>query len=47
MKFEQGGIMLFDSKAAFPSLSHDYIYEVLHLLGLPPHIVKIHPHALR
>ena len=35
---EQGAILLFDFKAAFPSLCHGYLFSVLKALGIPSHI---------
>ena len=32
----RGAIVLFDFKAAFPSLSHDYMWDALVAIGLPP-----------
>ena len=37
---DRGGMMLFDFKAAFPSLSHGYMHAVLTALGLPKHILN-------
>ena len=35
MNTNTGVIMLFDFKAAFPSISHDFIWQVLSYLGFP------------
>ena len=40
LKDAGGGMFLFDFMAAFPSLAHGYLHEVLHALGLPPHILN-------
>ena len=32
-----GGLVLFDFKAAFPSMSHDYMMAVLDHIGVPRH----------
>ena len=37
---DRGGMLLFDFKAAFPSLSHGYMHAVLKALGLPRHILN-------
>ena len=34
-KSKAGGIVLFDFRAAFPSLCHDYLWETLAAIGLP------------
>ncbi|CAK0840352.1 unnamed protein product, partial [Prorocentrum cordatum] len=36
LREEWGGPVLLDFKAAFPSLSHDYMFAVLDHIGLPP-----------
>ena len=33
------GIVLLDITAAFPSLSHHYLFQALHHMGLPPNII--------
>ena len=35
LKEKYGGLVLFDFKAAFPSLSHDYLFSCLEHLGVP------------
>ena len=37
---DQGGVMLFDFRAAFPSLSHEHLHAVLRALGLPRHLLN-------
>ena len=37
---DQGGVMLFDFRAAFPSLSHAYLHAALRALGLPTHLLN-------
>ena len=32
---ENGALILFDFEAAFPSLSHEYLFKALHSLGVP------------
>ena len=34
-----GALLLFDFEAAFPSLSHEYMFQVLQRIGLPPNWV--------
>jgi hypothetical protein len=34
------GVILFDFAAAFPSLSHRYIFAALHKLGVPPRVLR-------
>ena len=36
LKCEKGAVMFFDFKAAFPSVSHDFLKNSLAFLGLPP-----------
>ena len=36
LKHDKGVLLLFDFKAAFPSVSHDFLMTSLKLLGLPP-----------
>ncbi len=38
LKHAQGGTVLFDFRAAFPSLNHQYMLKVLKALGVPRHI---------
>eukprot|EP00972_Heterocapsa_arctica_P089554 13204648-Heterocapsa_arctica.AAC.1 len=33
-----GALILFDFEAAFPSLSQEFLHEILRRSGLPPHI---------
>ena len=40
LEHDRGGLLLFDFKAAFHSLSHDYMHAVLKALGLPYHILN-------
>eukprot|EP00972_Heterocapsa_arctica_P109255 16088163-Heterocapsa_arctica.AAC.1 len=34
----KGALIIFDFEAAFPSLSQDFLHEILDRSGLPPHI---------
>ena len=38
---EHGAILLFDFKAAFPSLNHHYLHRVLAKLGLPRDVLRM------
>ena len=38
---EQGASVLFDMKAAFPSLAHEYLFKVLRHMGLPRTVLNI------
>ena len=40
LKTKAGAIILFDFKAAFPSLSHDYMWDTLEAIGIPAQYVK-------
>ena len=40
MKAEKGMLVLFDFKAAFPSVSHDFLMNSLEAIGLPPHAIQ-------
>ena len=40
IKHRRGAILLFDFKAAFPSLSHDFLWETLAALGLPGEFIR-------
>ena len=40
LQHDRPGMLLFDFKAAFPSLSHGYMHTVLKSLGLPSHILN-------
>ena len=35
-----GAVVLFDFRAAFPSLSHAYLHAALRALGLPIHLLN-------
>jgi hypothetical protein len=35
LKYERGALILFDFRAAFPSMSHEYMFEVLSRIGVP------------
>ena len=35
----QGAILLFDFEAAFPSVSHEYIWAVLRIVGVPQDVI--------
>ena len=37
LQHARGAVILFDFKAAFPSISHDYLHRVLRHIGLPDH----------
>jgi len=41
LQCEKGGLILFDFKAAFPSLNHKYMHTVLEALGLPKDMLEI------
>ncbi len=41
LKTKFGAILLFDFRAAFPSLSHDYLFEALAEIGLPLEYVNV------
>ena len=41
LAYENGGIVLSDFKAAFPSLSHHYMQEVLRKLGMPAEALQM------
>ena len=40
MKGERGAIVLFDFKAAFPSINHNYMWATLSKLGIPNNIIR-------
>ena len=40
LEHEQAAILLFDFKAAFPSLCHGYMHSTLKALGIPRHILN-------
>ena len=40
MRNEKGALILFDFKAAFPSISHDYMWAMLNHLGVPAHVLR-------
>lgn len=40
LNHHRGGTMLFDFKAAFPSISHTYLHRVIEHLGFPRHITN-------
>ena len=41
MHNKQGAIMLLDFKAAFPSISHEYLHTTLKALGIPEHTLNL------
>ena len=41
LKEQYGGIILFDFKAAFPSLDHDYLFRCLEYLGVPSSALNV------
>ena len=41
LKHEFGGLLLFDFKAAFPSVAHEFLLECLECLGVPPKAMNI------
>ena len=40
LKHAKGALLLFDFKAAFPSVSHDFLIQSLHSIGLPDHALN-------
>ena len=40
LRTRRGAIVLFDFKSAFPSISHDYLWEALLAVGLPEKYVQ-------
>ena len=40
VRSRSGAIVLFDFKAAFPSLSHDMIWDTLEVSGVDPHFIN-------
>ena len=40
LKFDRAAMLLFDFKAAFPSLSHNFLWEILEAWRLPRHIIR-------
>ncbi len=38
---DRGAMLLFDFKAAFPSIAHDFLFNSLHDIGLPPHAIAL------
>jgi hypothetical protein len=41
VKSKSGVLMLFDFKAAFPSMSHDFMWDTLLAIGLPPAYINM------
>ena len=41
LQHAQGAVILFDFKAAFPSISHRYLFRVLQHIGLPEHAMRL------
>ena len=39
LKSEKGMLVLFDFKAAFPSVAHPFLIDSLEAIGLPPHAI--------
>ena len=39
LRYRHGALVLFDFEAAFPSVSHDYLFQVLGSLGIPAGIL--------
>ena len=37
--YSKSSLLLFDFEAAFPSINHSYMWEVLRLIGVPQHIL--------
>ena len=40
LKHDKGALLLFDFKAAFPSVSHDFLINSLQSIGLPDHAIS-------
>ena len=40
LSHSRGVLVLFDFRAAFPSLAHDYLWKVLEKLGMPPPLIR-------
>jgi hypothetical protein len=40
LKSPRGAILLFDFKAAFPSMSHEFMWETLEAIGLPKQYIR-------
>ena len=40
IKHQRGAIILFDFRAAFPSLCHDFLWEALEALGIPQEYIR-------
>ena len=40
IKHSRGAIVLLDFRAAFPSIAHDYLWDVLKAIGVPPAMVS-------
>ena len=41
VRSSSGAILLFDFAAAFPSMSHDFMWDVLSTIGLPDHYIDM------
>ncbi|CAE8680684.1 unnamed protein product [Polarella glacialis] len=41
IRSKSGAILLFDFRAAFPSISHDFMFDALHAVGLPDTFVEM------
>ncbi len=41
LKDARGVMLLFDFKAAFPSIAHSFLKDSLKSLGLPPHAISL------
>ncbi len=39
-KQHMGALFLFDFSAAFPSLSHEYLWSTLEHIGVPPNFIR-------
>ena len=43
-KHKEGAAILIDFKAAFPSISHDYLHKCLRAVGFPPSALRVVEH---
>ena len=41
LSWDRPALVLFDFEAAFPSISHDFIFEALACLGLPSKMINV------
>ena len=40
-KYREGAAIFIDFKAAFPSISHDYLHKCLQTIGFPPSALRV------